>query len=277
LTTSQKARAWFLVPSILVATVGFAFPLYSLISGIRTPTGGMSRVLSPNVIFHVQVTTLRIAGTVALISTILATIITLLIRPLHATIQRLILFICFFPLGVHIAFRVFGVEYLLSGNSPIAFLLRNVLPDWPINLPSLLFTETATVIGLIHWTFPTAVLLMFPPTLKLREDLLDAASLLGASGIVTLRRLILPLLLPAVLLTFSLTFCLAYGAFITPAALGGMNDITVSRLIGDLLNEGQAHSATLLAVIGLLTPLMIFSAIYLLATWLKRRNAEYQG
>jgi len=277
MAASLTARLWFLIPVLLLLIAGLVFPLYSLVSGINASPESMSRVLSLDVIIHVQMTTLRIAGLVAILSTVLATSVTLLIRPLTSAMQRVALLVCFFPLGVHIAFRVFGIQYLMSSGSPFSYLLRYVFPWWTGDLPSLLFTEIATVIGLIHWTFPTAVLVMFPPTLKLREDLLEAASLLGAPRFATLVRLMLPLLLPAILLTFSLTFCLAYGAFITPAALGGLNDITLSRLIGALFNEGQSDSASLLAMIGLVTPLMIFGAIYILASWLKRRNAEYQN
>jgi ABC-type spermidine/putrescine transport system permease subunit I len=273
-----RARLWFLIPVSVLLLVGLVWPVYSLVSGIKVSSPeSMSRVLSLNVIFHVQMTTLRIAVVVALLSTILATSVTLLIRPLRSAIQRVVLVVCFFPLGVHIAFRVFGVQYLMSYGSPFSSLLRYLFPLWKVDLPSLLFTETATVIGLIHWTFPTAVIVMFPSVLQLREDLLDAASLLGAPWCATLVRLMLPLLLPAILLSFSLTFCLAYGAFITPAALGGLDDITLSRLIGSLFDEGHSDSASLLAVIGIVTPLMIFGAIYLTARWIKRRNAEYQN
>jgi ABC-type spermidine/putrescine transport system permease subunit I len=270
-------KSLFLLPAALLLAVGLVLPACSLFFGGGGANGETGYVLRPSVIWRVQWTTIRIAALVALFSTALAGCVALLVRPLGGRARAAVLFACFFPLGVHLAFRVFALQYLMSSSGPVASALRVVPLLGSLDPSALLFTQSATIIGLIHWTFPTAVMVIYTPASRLRGELLDAAALLGASGRATLVRVIIPLLLPYFLLTFSLTFCLAYGSFITPAALGGLNDITVARLIGTLLSEGQADSARLPAAVGLATPLLVFGVLYLCSAWIRGRNKGYEG
>jgi spermidine/putrescine transport system permease protein len=267
-------KSLFLLPAALLLAAGLVLPTCAIFYGAGG--GGTGYVLRSSVIWQVQWTTIRIATLVAVFSTALATCVALLIRPLGAGARAAVLFTCFFPLGVHLAFRVFALQYLMSSSGPVASVLRGLPLLSNLDPSALLFTQSATVIGLIHWAFPTAVMVIYTPASRLKGELLDAASLLGAPSSAMLFRVILPLLLPYLLLTFSLTFCLAYGSFITPEALGGLNDITIARLVGSLLNEGQVDSAALPAVIGLITPLLVFGALYACSVWLMGRNKGYE-
>lgn len=272
-----KARTLFLMPAALLLVLGLVLPACSLFFGVGETSGETANVLLPSVIWRVQWTTIRIAALVALFSTMLAACVALLLRPLTKGARSAVLFACFFPLGVHLAFRVFALQYLMSASGPVASLLRSLPLLRGLDPSAPLYTEAATIIGLIHWTFPTAVMLSYTPASRLKGELLDAASLLGASGSAVLVRIILPLLLPYLLLTFSLTFCLAYGAFITPEALGGHNNITVAMLVGSLLEEGRARSASLLAIVGLITPLLVFGMLYMCSVWMLNRNRGHAG
>jgi ABC-type spermidine/putrescine transport system permease subunit I len=100
-------------------------------------------------------------------------------------------------------------------------------------------------------------MMIYPSVAGFNESLLHAARLSGASWLTTLLKVVLPILTPALSRTFGITFVLAYGAFITPAALGGPSDITVSRLIGSLLNEGRGRSAVIPALLGIATPILV--------------------
>ena len=105
---------------------------------------------------------------------------------------------------------------------------------------------------------------MFVASTRLDQTIVDAALLMGTPQRAVILRVILPQLVPAVLTSFTLAFCLAYGSFITPAALGGINDVTITRLIGSLLADGRAADASAAALVALLGP-AAFVALYRIA------------
>jgi ABC-type spermidine/putrescine transport system permease subunit I len=117
-------------------------------------------------------------------------------------------------------------------------------------------------------------MIVYPSVVGINEHLIYAARLSGASWLTTLRKVVLPLLVPALFRTFGVTFVLAYGAFITPAALGGPGDITLSRLIGGLLNEGRGQSAVLPALLGIATPVLVVAMGGVLTAVFKRKAAH---
>src|SRR5439155_7368613 len=142
-------------------------------------------------------------------TTAIATLIALLARPLSRPSRSVLYFACLFPLGVHIAFRVFGVQYLLSAEGPAAAVFQ--WSHLPFVFSNLLFTRWATILGLIHWTFPTAAPILLLAVSRLDQAVIESALLLGVTRRDLISRIILPQLRPALLLTLCLVFCLAYG------------------------------------------------------------------
>jgi ABC-type spermidine/putrescine transport system permease subunit I len=236
----------YALPAILLILVGAIAPTIRLMTDLPAAATGLSAV-DTRVILHVEAATLRISFLVALATTALATCVSLLIRDLNRKTQRILLFLSVLPVGVNIAFRVYGVQAVVQLVASVPGLSA---------ISTILFTERATIIGLIHWLYPIALMMIFPSITGFDESLLDAARLSGASSLTTLSRIVLPILTPALSRTSGITFVLAYGAFITPAALGGPGDITVSRLIGSLLNEGRGRSAVVPALVGIATPIL---------------------
>ena len=258
-----------LLPSLLILGSGLFLPLLPIIAA------AMERrefAASWDLLWRVEFYTFKLATTVAFGTTAASTLIALLTNHLPPRVQSIVYFICLFPLGVHIAFRVFGVQYLLSPEGPL-FLFFQFL-GVPLDLSSILFTHWATTLGLIHWTFPVAVTLMVVAVSRLDSSLTDAALLLGATRSELARKVVLPQLYPSLALCGTIVFCLAYGSFITPAALGGVEDVTVTRLIGALLNEGRSHDASITALVALITPLAAFIGCLFIYAMLGRRIGE---
>jgi spermidine/putrescine transport system permease protein len=92
---------------------------------------------------------------------------------------------------------------------------------------------------------------------KIPRHLVDASYDLGATGLQTFRRVILPLSLKGTLVGASFTFVLALGDFVTPQMVGGMNGLTFGRIIysqfGYAFNWpfGSALSVVLLVFVAL--------------------------
>jgi putative spermidine/putrescine transport system permease protein len=248
-------RLGLLLPAFALFSVGLIAPFVAMVRGINLRLS--DPILPLAVLVRVEMTTLWIAILVALVVTTLATMVVLIMRRVSPGMKKGIMWICLFPLGVNIAFRVFGVQFVLAELGFIFGNLHKVIPALSFSPEQILFTQTATVIGLVHWLFPVAVLVVSSGLGNIRQDLIEAASLLGAPVYVVLCRVVLPALRFQVLLCFVLSFCLAYGSYITPAALGGIGDITVARLIGTLLDEGHSQVAIVPAIVGIVTPLVV--------------------
>ena len=88
-------------------------------------------------------------------------------------------------------------------------------PDW---FAYGLFPITITLA--LHY-FPFGFMLIGGAIRNIDAQLEESAELLGASRITILRRIVFPLVMPAVLSTFLLTFSKGIGSFGTPAFLGG--------------------------------------------------------
>ncbi|MDC1209242.1 ABC transporter permease subunit, partial [Litorivicinus sp.] len=104
----------------------------------------------------------------------------------------------------------------IGGDQGIFTALTGVsTPDW---FAYGLFPITITLA--LHY-FPFGFMLIGGALRNIDAQLEESAELLGASRVATLRRIVIPLVLPAIFSTFLLTFSRGLGTFGTPAFLGG--------------------------------------------------------
>jgi putative spermidine/putrescine transport system permease protein len=101
----------------------------------------------------------------------------------------------------------------------------------------LLFNNFSVYLGMIHVLLPYDVLPIYSAMIKVDTRLLQASEGLGAAGSTTFARIYLPLILPGILAGAAFVFLLALGFFITPALLGGLQNLTAAMLIDNFVNE----------------------------------------
>src|SRR5205807_5989285 len=101
---------------------------------------------------------------------------------------------------------------------------------------ALVFNTVGVYIGLVHVLLPLMILPLYSVMRGIDSRLLLAADSLGASPRQTFLRVFLPLSLPGVTAACLLVFIGAAGAYITPALLGGAQDLMVAQLIYDQVN-----------------------------------------
>jgi putative spermidine/putrescine transport system permease protein len=109
-------------------------------------------------------------------------------------------------------------------------LLSTGLAKKPVTL---LYSETAVVIGSLHVFFPMMVLPVASALGRIDPRLEDAARTLGATAWRSFRRITLPLSLPGLAVGCTLVFSLTAGSFVTPAILGG----TGAQMLGMLVDQ----------------------------------------
>ena len=139
---------------------------------------------------------------------------------------------------------------------------RGVINDWLTSLGvidqpvQLLFNSVGVQIGMVHVLLPFMVLPIWSILARLDVGLPKAARSLGASPVRAFVHVVLPLSMPGVAAGATLVFMLAVGFYITPALLGGPQDITIATLIDTVIRDlldwpfGATISLTLVAIVG---------------------------
>ncbi len=95
----------------------------------------------------------------------------------------------------------------------------------------LMYTNTATLIGLIYTLLPLMILPLYTNIEKLDVRLIDAARDLGATKIQVFFKILLPLTLPGILAGCILVFLPAMTLFYIPDLLGGAKTILLGNII----------------------------------------------
>ncbi len=103
-------------------------------------------------------------------------------------------------------------------------LAEQPLTIFVFNLNAVLLTLTVLLI-------PFAILPIFLSLERIPRNLVEASSDLGASGLQTFLRIILPLSLPGIVTAATFVFVLAIGDFLTPQMVGGQSGFTFGRIV----------------------------------------------
>jgi ABC-type spermidine/putrescine transport system permease subunit I len=164
--------------------------------------------------------------------------------------RPLFLIICL-PLWTSLLARNYAWMMTLQSEGIINKALLSLgLIDQPL---SLLHNRFSVTVAMVHALLPFMVLPIYTAIRNVNLDTIDAAQNLGASNWRCFLRVLLPLTSHGVATGAFATFILALGYFITPALLGGRNDITITMLIDTqanrLLNWGFASALSVVLLI----------------------------
>ena len=136
------------------------------------------------------------------------------------------------------------------------FLLRTYA--WKVLLgafSNILYTESAVLLGMVYNFLPFMILPIYTTLMKLDKSYMEAAADLGANGMTTFMKVVLPLSLPGVLSGVTMVFIPSTTTFAISQLLGGGK----TMLYGDLIymkfiteqawNAGSALSVILLVFV----------------------------
>ncbi|MFC3324682.1 ABC transporter permease [Mesorhizobium cantuariense] len=172
------------------------------------------------------------------------------------TIKVLLIYLVTLPFWVSMIVRVYSWIIILGKDGVIEKTLRGLgLVD---NMDSLLFGNTAMLLGLVYSYIPLMILPIFASIEKLDPALIEASHDLYGNRLTTLRRVILPLTRPGMIAGAILVFVPSLGAVLEPTLLGGGKTMMMGNLIQ--LQFGGARNWPLGAAIAivLMAAVMIF-------------------
>lgn len=221
--------------------------------------------------------TLRISLVTAILAGILGYPVAMVMVRAGATVNRIITLIVIAPLIVSVVVRSYGWQLIL-GNGPTGLLNWMLLSLGLTSEPvTLLYTETAVVIGSLHIFFPMMVLPLASALGKIDPALVPAARTLGAPSWKVFVRVTFPLSLPGLVAGFTLVFSLAASSYVIPAILGGTNALMLGNLIEQQIFAvydwpfGAAIASVLVAIV---LSVNLLSAKLLEGRLLRRRSAR---
>ena len=123
------------------------------------------------------------------------------------------------PLWASYLVKAYSWRAMFSATGPIAWVLE------PFGLSSPGYGLTATVVTLTYLWLPYMILPMYAGLERLPNSLLEASADLGAGTWPTLRRIVLPVMFPALVAGSIFTFSLTLGDYIAVEIVGGTNQM----------------------------------------------------
>jgi mannopine transport system permease protein len=236
---SPAASLLLAAPFLLLILVVFLLPLATLLhESLFLPSPGLQhyeRALAEPVYLRVMLRTLRIAALVTLCSLLLAWPLAWVMSRSKGLGLALLAAAVLLPLWTSVLVRTYAWMVLLQRNGVINQWLQTLgMTTEPLKL---LYTEPAVVLAMSHVLLPFMVLPIYSALKGIPEDYTRAAQMLGASAWASFREVIWPLALPGVTSGCLMVFLLALGFFVTPALIGGPQQMMIATLVSQQVRE----------------------------------------
>lgn len=140
-------------------------------------------------------------------------------RTRSAVMQRYLILAIVLPLFMGNVARTAGWIIILDNKGLLNFLLQKF--DLVSGAVRLLYTSGAVITGLTSVLLPFMIVTLNSVMHNIDISLEEASLNLGASGLTTFRRVVLPLLMPGIFAGCVLCFILSMNAYATPILIGG--------------------------------------------------------
>ncbi|SHI16372.1 ABC transporter permease [Bradyrhizobium erythrophlei] len=140
-------------------------------------------------------------------------------RTRSAVMQRYLILAIVLPLFMGNVARTAGWIIILDNKGLLNFLLQKF--DLASGAVRLLYTSGAVITGLTSVLLPFMIVTLNSVMHNIDISLEEASLNLGASGLTTFRRIVLPLLMPGIFAGCVLCFILSMNAYATPILIGG--------------------------------------------------------
>lgn len=248
----------------LLATAILSLQAFSLYTGIQSVFNldNYIEIFSDDYFHEIFLRTARIAGLTTLLSVLIGAPEALILMRMRAPWRGIFLLVALGPLLISVVSRTLGWAILFGSSGLInTALLRLHLIAEPLQI---MYTETGVVIALAHVLLPFMVISVMTTLQRLDPQVESASQSLGAGGLTTFRRVILPQMMPGIYAGSIIVFAMAASAFATPQIIGGRRLKVVSTLVYD------EYLFSLNWPLGAALALLLFGIIIVVAVGLNR-------
>ncbi len=221
-------------PYVIWSVIFIVVPLLMVAYYSFTDANGSFTFENISTIF--QFNYLRIFGE-SILYAFIATAITLVISyPLayfmtktSLSTQATLMLLVMLPMWMNLLIRTYSISNILERNG----IINTALDMLGFEKVQLINTPGAVILGMVYNFIPYMILPIYSVLSKIDNRLIEASSDLGANGLVTLRRVILPLSMPGAVSGITMVFVPSVSTFYISQKLGGIHN----ELIGDVIEQ----------------------------------------
>ena len=279
-TLPSLGLRWAILPALIFFTLFLIAPLgvviyYSLLpnplvgSGDETiSVANYSYILSRPYYVQVLLRTLRFSLITTVVSVVIGYGAALVLRRLSERVGSTAVLILAFPIlsGPIVTVMGWMIMFTSTGVVGRSIALGRGLLGLAEASTRLLGTDTAVIIGMVHFNLAFVILNLLNVMLKIDPALEEAAMNLGASRWHTFRHVIWPMSLPGVFSATLISFALAMNSFINPIYLGNASRLVLTTLVSQFMLTSynwQLASATSVILLWLsLVIIITYNTIY---------------
>lgn len=243
------------VPLILTAIL--SFNVYDYDTGVQAGTFTVDQykeILTDNYYYEIFWRTFWISAVVTLLCIVIGAPEAYILNRMRKPWRSIMLLIVLAPLMISVVVRAFGWSMLLGPEG----IINSVLTSFGLEPVKILYTEAAIIIALVHVMLPFMVIPVWTSLQKLDPGTENAALSLNASPFTTMRRIVIPQIMPGILSGSLIVFGLSASSFAIPGLLGGRRLKMVATVIYDqYLSELNWPLGASVAIILLIANLVI--------------------
>lgn len=241
----------------LILTVILSFNVYDYDTGIQAGTFTFDQykeILTDNYYYEIFWRTFWISAVVTLLCIVIGAPEAYILNRMRKPWRSIMLLIVLAPLMISVVVRAFGWSMLLGPEG----IINSVLISFGLEPVKILYTEAAIIIALVHVMLPFMVIPVWTSLQKLDPGTENAALSLNASPFTTMRRIVIPQIMPGILSGSLIVFGLSASSFAIPGLLGGRRLKMVATVIYDqYLSELNWPLGASVAIILLVANLVI--------------------
>lgn len=248
---NRRELAQFLGPVTAVMAFGLIIPLafivYSSLGGGHLSLKAYIDLFNSRLFARVALTTVEISLSATAVSLLLGYPIALHLSRLSDLWRPIFLIFVLLPFWTSILVKSFSLIVVLGEQGLVNSTLAAIgLPRLPM-----VFNRIGVLIGLSSWLIPFVVFPLLSNLIAQSADLRKTAAVMGASDLRIFWQITFPLSTPGLLAGGIMCFVISLGSFVTPALLGGRQDMMVANLI-DFYTRESLNWATASAIAVLL-------------------------
>ena len=225
---------WGLTAPAITAVV--LFLLVPVIITIAATFGEPKGVFSPYVAFFssgfrrtVLYRTIEVALVTTAISLVVGFIAAYVIAQMPGRLKSLMIIAAVFPLLTGVVVRSFAWLIILGKNGILNTILLSIgVISEPL---SMLYTEGSVIVAMVYLFVPLMILTLVGVLEGIPQDLIQAATSLGATPAATFRQVILPLATPGLIVGAVLVFTGSFTSYATPQLLGGEKQMMMGTFL----------------------------------------------
>jgi putative spermidine/putrescine transport system permease protein len=169
-------------------------------------------------------------------------------------VQRLLVIAVLMPLWASYLVKAYAWRGMFSADGLIAWLAH------PLGLDTPGYGLLATTVTLAYLWLPYMILPVFAGLERVPDSLFEASADLGAGAGHTLRRVVLPMVFPALVAGSIFTFSLTLGDYIAVKIVGG-----TTQLLGNVVYDNQGAANNLPFAAAVATVPVVVMLVYLAA------------